>query len=253
MASFEGKVVVITGAGSGIGRATAVRVAKSGARLALSDISIEGLSITLRQCIEVGNKPETEHLIKVVDVRSTGEIDTFVQDVVTKYGTITHVFNCAGVNPSRLDIEEITDEYWNKLIDTNMKGTFTMTRACVPHMTSGSSFVNVSSVCGLNPTAGIAVYCATKYAVIGFSKSMALELGPRGIRVNIICPGAIETPTNNSVRAGPARQKAVAETIGLRRMGTAEECADVVAFLFSDEARYMNGSVLEIDGGMGMP
>ena len=253
MTSFEGKVVVITGAGSGIGRATAVRLAKAGAILALSDIGTDSLSATLQLCDEVSSSPYREHLIQRVDVRSTEEVDNFVRSVVTKYETITHVFNCAGVNPTKMDIEQITDEYYSKMIDTNIKGVFSVMRACVPHMKKGCSFVNVSSVCGLNPTAGIAVYCATKYAVIGFSKSMALELGARGIRVNVICPGAINTPTNNSVRQGPAKMQAVTETIALGRMGTPEECADVVAFLFSDEASYMNGSVLEIDGGMGMP
>lgn len=253
MASFQGQVVVITGAGSGIGRATAVKMAQSGATLALSDVSKDSLSSTLRECVDFTKDLGAECFSARVDVRSTEEVDKFVQHVFSKYGTITHVFNCAGINPTKLELEQISDDYWHRLVDTNLKSVFTMTRACVPHMKPGSSFVNVSSVCGLNPTEGIGVYCATKYAVIGFSKCMALELGSKGIRVNIICPGAIHTPTNNSVRAGPARLQSVAETIGLRRFGTAEEVADVVAFLFSDNSRYMNGSVVEIDGGMGMP
>jgi NAD(P)-dependent dehydrogenase (short-subunit alcohol dehydrogenase family) len=253
MSSFEGRVAIITGAGSGIGRAAAIRLAKAGATLALSDINSDNLTTTLQLCKDASDNPGRDHLTQRVDVQSTDEVNNFVQTVVAKHETIHHVFNCAGVNPTAMDIETISDEYWHKLIDTNIKGVFAMTRACVPHMKSGSSFVNVSSVCGLHPTALIAVYCATKYAVIGFSKSMALELGPRGIRVNIICPGAINTPTNNSVRQGPEKMQAVTETIAMGRMGTPEECADVVAFLFSDEAKYMNGSVLEIDGGMGRP
>lgn len=253
MASFEGQVVVITGAGSGIGRATALKMASGGATLALSDISENTLSNTLQECIDIGKQFGAEHFSELLDVRSTEAVEKFVQNVVKRHGTINHVFNCAGINPTKLDLDQISDEYWHRLVDTNLKSVFTMTRACVPNMKPGSSFVNVSSVCGQNPTEGIGVYCATKYAVIGFSKCMALELGSKGIRVNIICPGAIQTPTNNSVRAGPARLEAVAETIGLRRFGTAEEVADVVAFLFSDSSRYMNGSVVEIDGGMGMP
>lgn len=245
--------MVITGASSGIGRATAIRMAKGGANLALSDISVETLSTTLQDCIEVAKEFKTEHCAERLDVRSSEDVEKFVQNIVSKYGTISHVFNCAGINPTKLEIEHTSDDYWHRLIDTNLKSVFVMTRACVPHMQSGSSFVNVSSVCGLNPTEGIGVYCATKSAVISFSKCMALEIGSRGIRVNVICPGAIQTPTNNSVRLGPAKLRSVAETIGLRRLGTAEEVADVVAFLFSDESRYMNGSVVEIDGGMGMP
>lgn len=253
MTSFEGQVVVITGAGSGIGRATAIRMAKEGASLALSDISTQTLSSTLQACIEASKGSKAEFFSDTLDVRSTEAVEKFVQKVVDRYGIITHVFNCAGINPTKLELTQTTDEYWHRLIDTNLTSVFTMTRACVPHMQRGSSFVNVSSVCGLNPTEGIGVYCATKYAVIGFSKCVALELGSKGIRVNVICPGAIDTPTNNSVRAGPAKVQAIAETIGLRRLGTSEEVADVVAFLFSDESRYMNGSVVEIHGGMGMP
>lgn len=141
MGGFEGKIVVITGSGSGIGRATAIRLARAGAILALSDINTDNLSATLQLCNEVSST-HTEHLTHRVDVRSTEEVDNFVQRVVTKHGTITHVFNCAGVNPTALDIEKITDEYWHNMIDTNMKGVFSMMRACVPHMKSGSSFVN---------------------------------------------------------------------------------------------------------------
>ena len=253
MARFEGQVVVITGAGSGIGQAVAIKMAQEGASLALADISTEFLSITLQKCIEISKKSDHEHLIEYVDVQSTEKVERFIGHVITRYTTINHVFNCAGINPTRLDTEQISDEYWQKLIDTNLKSVFSMTRACLPHMKSGSSFVNVSSVCGLNPTEGIAVYCATKYAVIGFSKCIALEVGHKGIRVNVICPGAIDTPTNNSVRAGTTKMQSVSESIGLRKFGTAEEVADVVAFLFSNESRYMNGSVIEIHGGMGMP
>ena len=253
MASFEGQVVVITGAGSGIGRATAIRMAKGGASLALLDISAATLSITLQDCIEVATSSKADHCTECLDVRSTEDVERCVQNVVSKYGSITHVFNCAGINPTKLEIEQTSDEYWHRLIDTNLKSVFTMTRACLPRMKSGSSLVNVSSVCGLNPTEGLGVYCATKSAVISFSKCMALETGPKGIRVNIICPGAIHTPTNNSVRLGPEKVGSVAETIALRRFGTPEEVADVVAFLFSNESRYMNGSVVEINGGMGRP
>lgn len=253
VANFEGKVIVITGAGSGIGRATAIKVAEAGADLALADINSEMLALTLQKCADVCKGREPNILTQRLDVRSTAEVEQFTQNIVDRFGYITHVFNCAGINPTKFTIEQISDEYWQRLIDTNLKSIFTMTRACLPHMNPGSSFVNVSSVCGLNPTEGIGVYCATKYAVIGFSKSMALETGQRGIRVNVICPGAIETPTNNSVRAGAAKVQSTAATIGLRRLGSPEEVADVVAFLFSDDSRYMNGSVVEIHGGMGMP
>jgi len=174
----------------------------------------------------------------------------FIAAVMSEYGAIDHVFNCAGVNPTAYPLVDTTDDYWNKLMNTNVKGIYNITRACIPNLQSGASFVNVSSLCGLYPRAQLAIYCATKYAVIGFSKCMALELGPKGIRTNIIAPGFIDTPTNASVVEGPESVERAAKGCALGRIGTPEEVADVVAFLFSEEARYMNGSVVEIDGGL---
>jgi len=110
--------------------------------------------------------------------------------------------------------------------------------------------VNVSSISGLRPTAGHAVYCATKYAIIGFSKCLALELGPVGIRVNVVAPGFIDTPTNASVVEGPEAVERVRKTVALGRVGVPEDIADVVAFLMGEGARYMNGSVVEVNGGV---
>lgn len=125
-----------------------------------------------------------------------------------------------------------------------------MTRACIPHLVSGSSFVNVSSISGIRPTAGFAIYCATKFGVIGFSKCIALELGSKGIRTNIVAPGYINTPSNASVVAGPEAVERDRQRISLGRVGSADEIADVVIFLMSEEARYMNGSVVEVTGGV---
>ena len=127
---------------------------------------------------------------------------------------------------------------------------FNITRAVIPHLKSGSSFVNVSSISGLSGSAGHAVYCASKFGVIGFSKCTALELGPKGIRVNIVAPGYIDTPTNSSVVKGKESVERSARSVSMGRLGMAEEVADVVAFLFGEEARYMNGSVVEITGGI---
>lgn len=110
--------------------------------------------------------------------------------------------------------------------------------------------MNVASIAGLRPTAGMAVYCASKYGVIGFSKCMALELGPKGIRTNIVAPGSIDTPTNAGVVAGKAAIEAMEKQVACGRMGTPDEVADLVVFLFGDESRYMNGSVVEINGGL---
>ena len=190
-------------------------------------------------------------MTQAFDVGSTERCKEFIAAVYDHFKRIDNVFNCAGVNPTAYDLESVTDEYWDKLVNTNLKGTFNITRAAIPHLQSGASFVNVSSISGLHPTVRHAVYCATKYGIIGFSKCMALELGPKGIRTNIVCPGYIDTPTNASVVKGKEAMERSARSVAMGRLGSPEEIADVVAFLFSDESLYMNGSVVEINGGTG--
>jgi NAD(P)-dependent dehydrogenase (short-subunit alcohol dehydrogenase family) len=242
--TFADKIVLITGAGSGIGRATSIKLSQLGGTLALSDINPTSVTETLSLC-EKG-----DHFTSAFDVGSTEACNDFIATVVQNYGRIDHVFNCAGVNPTTLATAEITDEYWDKLMSTNLKGLLNITRASIPHMQSGSTFVNVSSICGLQARPGFAVYCATKYGVIGFSKCMALELGPKGIRTNIVAPGYIDTPTNAGVVAGKESIERMTQAVAIGRLGEPEEVADVVAFLMSEEARYMNGSIVEINGGM---
>jgi NAD(P)-dependent dehydrogenase (short-subunit alcohol dehydrogenase family) len=242
--SFSNQVIIVTGAGSGIGRATAIKLSHLGATLALSDINPTSLSQTLTLC------QSGSHFTSAFDVSSVSSCNTFITSVIEKYNAINHIFNCAGVNPTSTPTVEVTDEYWDKLINTNLKGTFNITRVCIPHLKSGATFVNVSSRCGLEATPGFAVYCASKYAVIGFSKCMALELGPKGIRTNVVAPGYIDTPTNASVVAGKESVARLEGSVAMRRMGTPEEVADVVAFLMRSESSYMNGSVVEINGGL---
>jgi NAD(P)-dependent dehydrogenase (short-subunit alcohol dehydrogenase family) len=242
--TFKAKVILITGAASGIGRGTAIKLSSRGATLALLDINDASLKETLSLC------SGDSHTTFAFDVGSTEDVNASIEEVMRIYGQIDHIFNCAGINPTTLSTADITDDYWNKLINTNLKGMFNITRAVTPHLKSGASFVNVSSICGLEPRAGFAVYCASKYAVIGFSKCIALELGTKGIRTNILAPGFIDTPTNASVVAGKQSVEKMRSGVSLGRIGTPEEVADVVAFLFSEESRYMNGSVVEITGGI---
>ncbi|EPE25020.1 NAD(P)-binding Rossmann-fold containing protein [Glarea lozoyensis ATCC 20868] len=247
---FTNKIIIITGAGSGIGKATAIKLSTLGATLAITDITSSSLEKTLSLCTPPAFEKHEKHFTSVFDVGKTEPCNEFILNVVEKLGRVDHVFNCAGVNPTDLATAEITDEYWDKLINTNLKGLFNITRAAIPHMPSGSTFVNTSSIKGLGPGSGFAVYCASKYGIIGFSKSVALELGSKGIRTNIIAPGYIDTPTNASVVAGPESVARAAAMVSSGRLGTPEEVADVVVFLMSEESRYMNGSVVEIHGGM---
>jgi NAD(P)-dependent dehydrogenase (short-subunit alcohol dehydrogenase family) len=223
-------------------RATAVKLSTLGASLSLCDVNFDNLEATAKLCVS------TPRHIDDVDVSSVQEVKKFVDVTMEKFGAIHHVFNCAGINPTSIPIEETTDEYWDKLVSVNLKGVFNVTRAVIPHLKSGASFVNVSSVSGLRGSAQQSVYCTTKFGLIGFSKSMALELGPRGIRTNIICPGYIDTPTNAGIVKGGDAITRMENGNALGRLGSPEEVADVVAFLFGDESRYMNGAVVEVDG-----
>ncbi|KAE8446799.1 hypothetical protein EG329_011576 [Mollisiaceae sp. DMI_Dod_QoI] len=241
---FEGKIVIITGAGSGIGRATSIKLSQQGATLALADINPTSIQETLSLC------SPGSHSTSAFDVSSTSSCNSFIQTTIQIHARINHIFNCAGRNPMTISTADITDEYWDSIINTNVKGIFNITRAAIPHLESGASFVNVSSVCGLQPTSGLASYCASKYAVIGFSKCLALELGPKGIRTNVVAPGYINTPTNSGVVEGKEAVERMESAVAMRRMGTPEEVADAVIFLFTEEARYMNGSVVEINGGL---
>lgn len=225
-----------------------MKLASLGAAVALCDINYDNLSATAKLCAGSPTAP----FIDDVDVSSNQEVKKFVDATVQKLGGIHMVFNCAGVNPTSIPLEETTDEYWDKLVNTNLRGVFNVTRAAIPHMKSGASFVNVSSISGLRPSALQSVYCTTKYGLIGFSKSVALELGPRGIRTNIVAPGYIDTPSNAGIVKGGEAVERMINGNALGRLGTPEDVADVVAFLFSDEARYMNGAVVEIDGGLKM-
>lgn len=221
-----------------------MKLSHQDATLVLCDVNVPGLIGTAALCAR------GTHDLHDVDVASTQQVNEFIGVVIAKFNAIHHVFNCAGVNPTSYPLENTTDEYWDKLVNTNLKGTYNVTRACIPHMKEGSSFVNVSSISGLHPSANQAIYCATKYAIIGFSKCMALELGPKGIRTNIVAPGYIDTPTNAGIIKGGEFVARMEKGTALGRLGTPEEVADVVMFLFGEESRYMNGSVVEIDGGL---
>jgi len=244
MTDFTGKVILVTGAASGIGLATAIKLAALGAHLALADI----VDIPHEKISTISEKQVL--LMLLVDVSSSEGCKRFVRDVLNDLGKIDHVFNCAGVNPTAFDLINTTDDYFHKLINTNLFGTFALSRACVSHLKPGATITNVSSILGTKGAPLMSVYSASKWGVIGFTKSLAMELGPKGIRVNAIAPGYIDTPTNSDVVEGEEAMKRSAAKVAMGRLGTPEEVANAVAWLLSDEARYVNGSVFEINGGL---
>ena len=242
---LQGKISIITGAGRGIGAATAIKFAQEGAKVMLCDVMPEWTDATVAQINASGG----EAIGFYVDVRDPESISKMVAAVMAKYGRIDTMVNNAGIVMDS-QLKNMTDDQFDTVIDINLKGTYNCTRAVVDVMLAQNSGVilNASSVVGLYGNFGQTNYAASKFAVIGMVKTWAKELGKKGIRANAVCPGFIKTPILNSI---PERVlKAMEEKVPMGRMGTAEEVANVYAFLASDEASYVNGAVIEVGGGV---
>ena len=242
---LAGKVAIITGAGRGIGQATAIKFAKEGAKVIACDLTPEWLDETVQKI----NSGDGEATGFVVDVRDKTSIESMVKAVMTKYGRIDCLVNNAGIVMDS-QLKNMTDEQFDMVIDINLKGVYNCTRAVVDIMLKQNSGVvlNASSVVGLYGNYGQTNYAASKFGVIGMVKTWARELGRNGIRTNAICPGFINTSILSSM---PDRVlRAMEEKVPLGRLGSPEEIANTYAFLASDEASYINGAVIEVSGGM---
>lgn len=242
---LQGKISIITGSGRGIGQATAIKFAKEGAKVMVCDVTPEWIDETVAQIKASGG----EAIGFYVDVRDLESIKKMVTAVMAKYGRIDTMVNNAGIVMDS-QLKNMTDDQFDTVIDINLKGTYNCTRAVVDVMLAQNSGVilNASSVVGLYGNFGQTNYAASKFAVIGMVKTWAKELGKKGIRANAVCPGFIKTPILNSI---PERVlKAMEEKVPMGRLGTAEEVANVYAFLASDEASYVNGAVIEVGGGV---
>jgi 3-oxoacyl-[acyl-carrier protein] reductase len=253
-AGSRGKVVVITGAGAGIGRATALRFAEDGARIAAWDVSDQAAS-QLESAIKWAGG---EGHFQAVDVTSAGAVESAVAAVVERWGRIDILINNAGiVRDAQLvkwngngPLSTMTDEMWDSVIGVNLKGVFLCTRAVVPHMikAGGGVILCAASVVGLLGNFGQTNYVASKAGVIGMTRTWARELGKYKIRVNAVAPGFIATAM---VKAMPekVRESMVAHT-PIGRMGTPEDVANAYAWLASDQASFIHGTVLSVDGGV---
>ncbi|EED24413.1 lung carbonyl reductase, putative [Talaromyces stipitatus ATCC 10500] len=180
-------------------------------------------------------------------------LTTFIQELQGdhhKTYITDHLFGCAGINPRFCLLRDRTDAMWDRLVGTNLREPCNMTRACIPHLSSGSAIVNVFSTAGMHASAGLVIYNTTNFVIIGFFKAMTQELGPRGIWVNAFAPGSIETPTNMVVVEGEAAVAKAEKDIPLGRMGLAEEATDTACYLLSDKNSFINGAVIEISGKM---
>lgn len=239
------KVAIITGAGQGIGLATAVKFAQEGAKVAVCDINEEAAYAAARGITE--NKGQS--IAFRVDVTDKQSIARMVEGVMAKWGRIDTLVNNAGIVQDA-QLKKMTDEQFERVVDVNLKGVYNCTKAVVDIMLEQGSgcILNASSIVGLYGNFGQTNYAATKFGVIGMVKTWARELGRKGIRANAVCPGFIETPILKSMPEKVIRM--MEDKVPLGRLGRPEEIANTYAWLASDEASYVNGAVIEVSGGV---
>ncbi len=246
MALLQNKIVLVTGASRGIGRAIALKMAQEGANVAFTYLSSVDKGVALE-------KELTDLGIKAKGYRSDAsdykQAEELMNSVIADFGTIDVLINNAGITKDGL-LMRMSEEQWDSVIQVNLKSVFNLTKAATKPMmkAKSGSIINLTSIVGIRGNAGQANYAASKAGVIGFTKSIALELGSRNIRSNAIAPGFILTEMTGELNAAATEEWT--KSIPLKRGGQAEEVADACVFLASDMSKYITGQVLQVDGGM---
>ena len=245
---LDGKVALVTGASRGIGRAVALKLASEGAKVAINYAGSQGKAEEVKAEIE---KMGGEAILVQANVADKDAVEQMVNTVVEAFGTIDILVNNAGITRDGL-LARMKDEDFEAVVDTNLKGVFYCTKAVAKLMMKKRSgrIVNMASVVGLTGNAGQTNYAASKAGVIGFSKSAAKELASRGITVNMVAPGFIATDMTDAMNE--KAKEAVLGTIPLKREGQPEDVANAVLFLVSENASYITGQIVNVDGGMVM-
>jgi NAD(P)-dependent dehydrogenase (short-subunit alcohol dehydrogenase family) len=247
--SVENKVAMITGAGSGIGRASALKLAQAGAKLALSDVNVDGGEETVRMVEAQGG----EATFVRCDVSNSNSVKAMIDQIVAHYGGFDIALNNAGVGGEMAAVDRQSEDVWDQVININLKGVWLCMKYEIPQLLNrrGGSIINVASVAGLIGVRGNSIYAASKHGVVGLTKSVALEYAKLGIRVNAICPGFTETPmVSDLVDAVPEMGPRVQNASPMRRLGRVEEIADAVLYLAGDTSSFVNGICLPLDGGL---
>ena len=245
MKRLEGKICIITGAAQGIGQATALKFAQEGANVIVCDMKQAAVDAVVKQCEALG----ATALGFVMDVTQRERVDAVVAQVKQRFGRIDVLVNNAGITQDAR-LQKMTLEQFDQVIDVNLRGVFHCSQAVADTMVlqGNGVILNASSVVGIYGNFGQTNYAATKFGVIGFTKTWCRELGPKGVRVNAVAPGFITTPILSTIPEKVITE--MANRVPLRRLGQPEEIANVYAFLASDEASYINGAVIEVSGGM---
>jgi cyclopentanol dehydrogenase len=249
MGRVEGQIALVTGAGRGIGRACVVRLVAEGATVIATSKSEEALQETCR----IATRHAGRVMPVAMDVTSSDEVRRVIADAVSQHGAIDIVVANAGIELAHgPSVEHTSDEEWNRVFDVNVGGVFRVCREIVPAMRPGGAIVTVASINSYVASPNNAAYTASKGAVLQFTKALALEVAPRNIRVNAVCPGVIDTPLTRSFLTGDDAETLLAQYAAmsaLNRIGTATEVANVVVFLASDEASFVTGAGYLVDGG----
>ena len=245
---LEGKIALVTGAGSGIGRESALAFAASGAQVMVSDVVVEGGEGTVAQIKAAGG----EATFIRADVSQRADVEPLIRQTVETYGRLDCAHNNAGIEGDMAPTAECTEANWDRTIAINLKGVWLCMRYEIPQMLEqgGGVIVNTSSVAGLVGFVNLPAYVATKHGVAGLTRTAALEYAQQGIRVNAVCPGVIHTPMIDRIVGGDAEAEAqftALEPVG--RMGSPAEVAQAVVWLCSDAASFVTGIAMPVDGG----
>jgi NAD(P)-dependent dehydrogenase (short-subunit alcohol dehydrogenase family) len=244
----EGKVALVTGGASGIGRATALTFAREGAKLVVADMNADGGQQTVHMITEQGG----EAVFVRTDVSKAVEVQALISQAVATYGRLDCAHNNAGISGGgRALTAEYSEDTWHQVIAVNLTGVWLCMRYEIPQMLSQGSgaIVNTASVAGLIGARGLAAYVASKHGVVGLTKTAALEYAQQGIRVNCVCPGVIQTPMTERGLSNPERRARIIASEPMGRVGTPEEIAEAVVWLCSNAASFVTGHTMTVDGG----
>jgi len=246
---LDNKVALVTGAGSGIGRATAELFAREGAKVVVADYNAESGQLTVRSIRDNGGQA----VLVEADVSKAADTERMVRVAIDTYGRLDILHNNAGIFIRPTPAHELTEDLWDRVFDTNIKGVWLGCKYAVPELirAGGGAIVNTASMAGIRGRPYTSAYCASKGAVVMLTKTLAIELAPYHIRVNCICPGAVNTPLIHQL--GVTQEQAAAQVLAdqpIARFARPEEIAQAVLYLASDtESSYVTGHALQIDGG----
>jgi NAD(P)-dependent dehydrogenase (short-subunit alcohol dehydrogenase family) len=254
MGILDGRVVIVTGAANGIGRATAIECSMEGANVVAADVDVAGGAVTVKMIEDEGGTA----MFVPTDVTDRAQVAELVDTTIQRFGKLDGAFNNAGIEGEQGPIDTCASHNWDRVIDVNLSGVFHCMQAEVPAMLEqgngephGGSIVNCASVAGLVGFVNIPAYVASKHGVVGLTKAAALDLADKNIRVNALCPGVIETDmVTRFIHDSPETESAMEALAPMNRMGTPSEMATFVTWLLSDKSSYVTGQALAADGGL---